>query len=124
MANFSVDMDVPVSKTLADQNNLIGEWGFDHGYQVPQRETRISFASDGSGLLFSDVERIPFTWRLDDDGLWICFAFSASHWRGPWRIHLEQRELPLGTFTSLISDYDLVPFGLRQFQRISTNPAI
>jgi hypothetical protein len=72
-------------------------------------------------LLLQRSERIPIAWRLGPDGL----EFMVhEHWHGPFRIHLKRRQLPLGAFTSLISDTALLSFGLREFQQLSTIPAI
>jgi hypothetical protein len=112
-------MVTQTSTPALDRSELIGVWGFDHGYRVNPVETRISFAADGSGVILNGSERIPLTWRLEGSGL----EFRVSdRWLGPFRLNIAERQLPLGRFTSLVSEAALLPFGLRQFQRISTTP--
>jgi hypothetical protein len=96
---------------------LIGVWGFDQGYRVNPNETRITFEAAGSGYVSHGDERMEFQWLFDAPDQ-LRLSFAEGHWYGPYTVRVERTNLPLGEFTSLISNGSLLPFGLRQFQRV------
>jgi hypothetical protein len=110
-----------IATSVLQAADFVGIWGFDSGYVDNPNEVRISFGADGTGAINPHADRIDLKWSFQPEaGLRLCIA---DHWIGPFRISIEQRQLPLGTFTSLVSSGPLLPFGLRQFQRISATPA-
>jgi hypothetical protein len=99
--------------------DLAGIWGLDHGYEQNPHGVCISFAEDGTGIINPHTDGIPFGWKLSPEGLSLQFD---DLWMGPYPIHIEDRKLPLGTFTSIVSRSALLPFGLNEFQLISREP--
>ncbi len=97
----------------------MGIWGLDHGYEKTPHGVCISFAPDGTGVINPHADGIPFGWKLLPEGLNLQFD---ELWMGPYPIHIEERKLPLGTFTSIVSRSALLPFGLTEFQLISREP--
>ena len=96
---------------------LVGTWGFDHGYRDNPDETRLTFEPGGIGYVSQgNAPRIPFRWRLESTGLGL--SFKEDRWYGPYKIRAERTTLPMGEFTTLISSGALVPFGLKNFQRV------
>jgi hypothetical protein len=96
--------------------DLVGTWGFDTGYEVRPDEVRIVFSEDNTGTINPHADAISFEWKYEpDEGL---SMFVDSHWYGPFKIQITDRDLPLGRFTSLISSGPLLPFGLKEFQRM------
>jgi hypothetical protein len=96
--------------------DIVGTWGFDTGYQDRPDEVRIQFASDGTGTINPHADALAILWKIEDrDHL---FMRIAEHCYGPFRIQIVDRDLPLGRFTSLISSGPLLPFGLKEFQRM------
>ena len=99
--------------------NLVGVWGMDHGYEHNPHGVCISFSPDGTGIINPHADGIPFGWKLSSEGLSLRFE---DLWMGPYPIQIEERKLPLGTFTSIVSRSALLPFGLSEFQLISREP--
>jgi hypothetical protein len=109
------------SDSVPRAEDFVGVWSLDSGYHDNPNEVCISFAPDGTGAINPHADRIDLEWTFERElGLRLCVA---DHWTGPYRITIEERQLPLGTFTCLVSSGALLPFGLRQFQRISSIPA-
>jgi hypothetical protein len=105
-----------------EPRELVGTWGFNHGYSVGDKEARIQFNCDGSGSVNPHADAIPFRWELRNSTE-LYLSFHKDRWAGPHHIQISQKELPLGTFTSLQSDHALLPFGLKQFQLIESTIA-
>ncbi len=96
--------------------DIVSTWGFDTGYQDRPDEVRIRFASDGTGTINPQADALAFSWKIEDrDRL---FMRIEDHYYGPFRIQIVDRDLPLGRFTSLISSGSLLPFSLKEFQRM------
>jgi hypothetical protein len=96
---------------------LIGTWGSDHGYCHNPDEARLTFEHGGVGHLSQGkADCMPFRWRLGSAGLELCF--KDDHWYGPYKVHMERRNLPMGQFTTLSSSGALLPFGHKNFQRV------
>ena len=102
-------------------SDIVGIWGIDMGYQANPDEVRISFGPNGSGCINPHADRIEIQWRLEPDGR--LSLFYGGGWTGPFTISIAEQDLPLGRFESLVSSSPLLPFGLRQFQRMSHTPA-
>jgi hypothetical protein len=104
------------SPQILSDEDIVGTWGFDTGYQDRPDEVRIRFAGDGTGTINPHADAIDFTWKYEaEEGL---SMRVADHWYGAFRIQIIDRDLPLGRFTSLISSGPLLPFGLSEFQKM------
>lgn len=77
----------------------------------------LQFNSDGTLAIIIGNERIAAGWECPSAGRLVLIN-ENGHRLGPYRVNIEKRELPRGTFDILISDASLLPFDRRQFTRV------
>ena len=93
------------SKLQMMTQELCGTWSTDAGYKIPaSNDIQLVFNSDGFGEVNTSSESIPFQWQLSAPRELVVEFVNrkgSCHSMGPFDFTIDQRELPLGTFTVL-----------------------